>query len=212
MGGDGSISKYIEALYKKGCYLDAWGEYFDKNVWFETAEELGIDLKKLAQTQYDLDTPLPWDFINIGVSKDWFKAEYKKAFEVDANSPRIVPTCQQHCVGCGVCQTLGVKKVMDTPYKASDKAQLILQQEHVDPKLCPKNVKEVFRYRIKLTKTGTLRYFSHLDWQNTFFKSISRSNLKVAFSYGFNPTMKVSMGIALPLFCESKTELVDIDA
>ena len=209
--GDESISKYIEALYKKGCYLDAWGEYFDKNVWFETAEELGIDLKKLAQTQYDLDTPLPWDFINIGVSKDWFKAEYKKAFEVDANSPHIVPTCQQHCVGCGVCQTLGVKKVMDTPYKASDKAQLILQQEHVDPKLCPKNVKEVFRYRIKLTKTGTLRYFSHLDWQNTFFKSISRSNLKVAFSYGFNPTMKISMGIALPLFCESKTELVDIE-
>lgn len=100
---------------------------------------------------------------------------------------------------------------MDTPYKASDKAQLILQQEHVDPKLCPKNVKEVFRYRIKLTKTGTLRYFSHLDWQNTFFKSISRSNLKVAFSYGFNPTMKISMGIALPLFCESKTELVDIE-
>lgn len=43
--GDESISKYIEALYKKGCYLDAWGEYFDKNVWFETAEELGIDLK-----------------------------------------------------------------------------------------------------------------------------------------------------------------------
>ena len=47
--------------------------------------------------------------------------------------------------------------------------------------------------------------------KNTFFKSISRSELKVAFSYGYNPTMKISMGIALPLFCESSTELVDME-
>ena len=39
---------------------------------------------------------------------------------------------------------------------------------------------------------------------------MQRTNLKIAYSYGYNPTMKVSMGIALPLFCESLTELVDI--
>ena len=54
----------------------------------------------------------------------------------------------------------------------------------------------VFRYRVKLTKTGTLKYFSHLDWQNTFFKAISRTNLNVAFSMGYNPSMKISMGVA----------------
>ena len=209
--GDRNLCKYIEALYKKGCYLDAWGEHFDKNIWFDTAQELDIDLNKLAQTQYELDKPLPWDFIDVGINKDWFKAEYLKAHEIDADSPHIVPTCQQKCVNCGVCTNFGVKKVMAKPYKASDKAQSIVKQEHGDPSLCPKNVKDVFRYRIKLTKTGILKYFSHLDWQNTFFKAISRSNLKVAFSYGFNPTMKISMGVALPLFCESKSELVDVD-
>lgn len=209
--GDSSICKYIEALYKKGCYLDAWGEHFNKDVWFETANELGIDLNKLAQTQYDLESPLPWDFVDIGIDKDWFKAEYKKAHEVDANSEHIVPTCQQKCVNCGVCKNFGVKKVLAKPYKASATAQNIVKQEPVDPSLCPKDVKDVFRYRVKLTKTGILKYFSHLDWQNTFFKAISRSNLQVAFSYGYNPTMKISMGVALPLFCESKTELVDID-
>jgi radical SAM-linked protein len=50
-----------------------------------------------------------------------------------------------------------------------------------------------------------------LDWQNTFHKAVSRSGLKVAFSHGYNPVMKISMGIALPLFCESVTELVDIE-
>ena len=209
--GDDSLCKYIEALYKKGCYLDAWGEYFDKKVWFDTAEEMGISLSGLAQTQYSLENPLPWDFIDIGINKSWFVDEYNKAMSIDENSPHIVPTCQHHCVGCGVCQNFGVNKVMADPYKASDKAQQVVIKEPVDPSLCPQNVKEVFRYRVKLTKTGILKYFSHLDWQNTFFKSISRSDLKVAFSYGYNPTMKISMGIALPLFCESECELVDID-
>ena len=33
----------------------------------------------------------------------------------------------------------------------------------------------------------------------------------MVFTLGFNPTMKVSMGIALPLFAESEGELVDIE-
>ncbi len=209
--GDESIGRYIEALYNKGCYLDAWGEYFDKKVWFETADELDINLNTLAQKQYSLDEDLPWNFVDIGVSKDWFKEEYKKAFTIDTHSSHIVPTCQQRCVNCGVCPSFGVKKIMDNLFTASDKGQLVVKQEHVDPATPQHTLREIFRYRIKLTKTGILRYFSHLDWQNTFFKAISRSDLNVAFSFGYNPTMKISMGIALPLFCESTTELVDIE-
>ena len=67
------------------------------------------------------------------------------------------------------------------------------------------------KYRLKLTKTGILRYFSHLDWQNTFLKALARSGLNVAFSQGFNPSMKVSLGVALPLFIQSECELVDIE-
>ena len=90
--GDESIGRYIEALYNKGCYLDAWGEYFDKKVWFETADELDINLNTLAQKQYSLDEDLPWNFVDIGVSKEWFKEEYKKAFTIDAHSSHIVQT------------------------------------------------------------------------------------------------------------------------
>ena len=52
--GDANLCKYIEALYNKGCYLDAWGEHFDKNVWRETAEECGLSLKDLAMQEFDL--------------------------------------------------------------------------------------------------------------------------------------------------------------
>ncbi len=244
--GDRSLCAYIESLYKKGCYLDAWGEYFDKNVWHETASECGISLPELAEKIYDTEAPLPWDFINIGVEKDWFKNEYKTALsvtsnitssneaanqdvtltripnlapldkefyplpEVEGNSTHIVQTCEKACVNCGVCKNLKTRKILAKPFKASDAAQK-LNFEPIDPHTHETDKREVFRYRIKLTKTGILRYFSHLDWQNTFFKALSRTDLNIAFSQGFNPSMKVSMGVALPLFAQSMCEFVDIE-
>lgn len=209
--GNDSLCKYIEALYKKGCYLDAWGEYFNKDIWYETAGELGINLAELAEKEYNIEKPLPWDFIDIGVDKGWFKNEYKEAFNVTPDSKHIVPTCQTKCVNCGVCKNLKTHKVMDKSFKASPQAQAALKIEKEDPKTCKHYDKPIYKYRIKLTKTGILKYFSHLDWQNTFLKAIARTDLNVVFSQGFNPTMKISMGIALPLFAESITELVDIE-
>lgn len=202
--GDTSLCKYIEKLYEKGCYLDAWGEHFDKDVWRETAEELGISLEKLAQKEYSINLPLPWDFIDIGVEKDWLINEYE-----DALKSATSPSCETGCVNCGVCKAFKTKKVMDKFYKGEQEkvnSKQISQNQPSDPPTL-----QTSKYRIKLTKTGILRYFSHLDWQNTFLKAFARSGLNIAFSQGFNPTMKVSMGVALPLFLESECELVDIE-
>ena len=208
--GDETLCKYIEALYKKGCYLDAWGEYFNEEIWYKTAEELGINLAALAQKEYSREEELPWDFINIGVNKDWFVNEYNTAFSSD-NLPEthIVPTCEKGCVNCGVCPNLKTHKVLAKPFKSKHEFKI---EERPDPSDSRNHVQlPVYKYRIKLTKLGILRYFSHLDWQNTFFKAISRTDLKVAFSQGFNPTMKISMGVALPLFAQSECELADIE-
>ena len=210
--GNKSLCKYIEALYKKGCYLDAWGEYFKENIWHETAKELGIDLAELAKHQYSTDEELAWDFIDTGIDKSWLINEYNLAITPcpDATQPSVVPTCEKQCVNCGVCKNLKTHKVIAKPFKASEKAQH-LKIEHKDPTTINGYDKEVYKYRIKLTKTGILKYFSHLDWQNTFFKAIARTNLDVVYSLGYNPSMKVSMGVALPLFAESDGELVDVE-
>ena len=200
--GDISLCKYIEELYKKGCYLDAWGEYFNKDIWHETAKELGINLAELAQKQYSTEENLPWDFINIGVDKEWLIKEY--------NDSNTKPTCEKGCVNCGVCQNLKTRKILAEPFKASENAQN-LKIEIKDPKTCQSYNREIYINRKKKKKTGILKYFSHLDWQNTFFKALSRTDLDIVYSLGYNPSMKVSMGIALPLFAESECELVDIE-
>lgn len=201
--GDTSLCNYIENLWKKGCYLDAWGEHFDKDVWKQAAEELGLSLVDLAEKTFSLEGPLPWDFIDIGIKKDWFVKEYN-----DALASKTSPTCQTGCVDCGVCKNFKVQKILDKPYQAQKDKEINRQNEKKTSHDSPFSP---HRYRVKLTKTGILRYFSHLDWQNTFFKALARSGLNVAFSQGFNPLMKVSMGVALPLFIESFCEFVDIE-
>ena len=214
--GDDSLCGYIEELYNQGCYLDAWGEHFREDIWCDTAKKLGLDLAGLAQKEYLRDEILPWDFIDVGLNKEWLVNEYNDAFKPenlpDAEKPNechIIPTCQTKCVNCGVCSNFKVKKVLAKPFKASAVYKPTPKKDPTDGD--QSNQKPVYKYRIKLTKTGILRYFSHLDWQNTFLKAISRTDLKVAFSQGFNPTMKISMGIALPLFAQSNCEMVDIE-
>ena len=209
--GDERLCKYIEALYKKGCYLDSWGEQFDKDVWKQTAEECGLSLEELAQKEYLLEDILPWDFINVGLDKSWLQSEYQEALKQGCEF-NLQPTCEQKCVSCGVCKNLKTKKVLAKPYIASKEAQEVLNVEPIDvTRVHPDKDIPVYRYRLKITKKGLLKYFSHLDWQNTFHKVLARTGLRMAYTLGFNPTMKVSMGIALPLFAESEGELVDIE-
>jgi hypothetical protein len=214
--GDAKLCDYIYALYKKGCYLDAWGEYFKENVWYDTAKELGFSLENLAQKEYAREEILPWDFIDTGLDKNWLINEYNLAFSPEnmpnaeeQNTCHIVPTCQDRCVNCGVCANLKTKKVMAKPYKSKLEYTPKIHRNPEDGS--QSDLIPSYRYRIKLTKTGILRYFSHLDWQNTFMKVLSRSGLPIAYSRGYNPVMKVSLGVALPLFAESLCELVDIE-
>ena len=69
--------------------------------------------------------------------------------------------------------------------------------------------KDIFKYRLKLTKTDELRYISHLDWQNLIQKIFRRCSIKLVLSEGFNKMPKISYSPALPIFIESYCELVN---
>ncbi|MDD3236730.1 MAG: TIGR03960 family B12-binding radical SAM protein [Candidatus Gastranaerophilales bacterium] len=192
--GDESLCEFIYQLYKSGAYMTTWDENIDFEQWNNLSAKCNISLDELAQRQYDLDEELPWDVIDVGINKDWFKAEYKKAM----NAENTIP-CEFKCVNCGVCKNFKVHKVVDEKYVP--KLKMIEATEQKEP----------HKYRIKLSKENNLRYLSHLDWQNTLIKALFRSGLDLVFSQGFNPTPKISLGIALPIFVESSCEMIDID-
>ncbi len=67
---------------------------------------------------------------------------------------------------------------------------------------------KVYKYRLKLTKYGELKYISHLDWQNLIIKTLRRCQLELVLTEGFNKIPKTSFSPALPLFIESDCEIV----
>ena len=65
-------------------------------------------------------------------------------------------------------------------------------------------------YRIKYSKQGVTRFISHLDTMRAIKRALSRADIPVAYSEGFNPRPKISMGPPLALGCESRCEWADI--
>lgn len=192
--GDSSLCKYIEKLYENGCYLDAWDENFDKDKWYSIAKECGLSLGELSQKTYGTEEVLPWDFINVGIKKDWFINEYNKAMQSKSSVP-----CETKCSNCGICQEYRVSKHLDTNYEPEMSCKISYSSDSIK------------KYRAKVTKKGYLKYLSHLDWQNTLVKGLFRSQLPVVFTEGFNPIPKISLGAALPIFIESLTEFIDFE-
>ena len=102
--GDRNLGKLIYAAWKKGCILDAWDEHFRYDLWLEAMEETGITAKDYAQRRYTYDEELPWDVVDCGVSKEFLKREYEKAYRSEAS-----PNCLEKCSGCGANKLGGVR-------------------------------------------------------------------------------------------------------
>ena len=68
----------------------------------------------------------------------------------------------------------------------------------------------MWTYRIKYAKRGRIRFISHLDVKRAITRTLMRANVPLAYSQGFNPRPKISLGPPLPLGYESNCELADI--
>lgn len=94
--GDRRLCEVIRRVYEKGCFYDAWSEYYNHEKWMETLAECGLSAEFYTHRERSTDEILPWDFIDCGVTKDFFKREWEKA-----KREEISENCKQKCQGCG---------------------------------------------------------------------------------------------------------------
>ena len=94
--GDRRLSPAIAYLADKGVMLDAWDEFFNYDLWIEAFEKCGIDPAFYTSRGFGLDEVLPWDIIDVGVTKAYLRRERDKAYE-----GKTTPSCAEHCSGCG---------------------------------------------------------------------------------------------------------------
>ncbi len=95
--GDRRLSEVLLKAFEKGCRFDGWYEMFDFNKWMEVFQETNIDPCFFATRQREVTEMLPWDFIDIGVNKEFLIKEYEKSLEYITT-----PDCRQECFNCGV--------------------------------------------------------------------------------------------------------------
>lgn len=95
--GDRRLCDVLIKAFEKGARFDGWNEYFNYETWQEALSECNVDGDFYAYRERSYDEILPWDFIDIGVSKRYLISENEKARELV-----LTPDCRERCTGCGI--------------------------------------------------------------------------------------------------------------
>ena len=94
--GDRKLAPAILQAYQAGCIFDAWHEMFHQELWNQAFADNHIDTEFYTSREREVDEILPWDFIDIGVSKRFFIKEWERAKRAE-----VTKNCKQQCSGCG---------------------------------------------------------------------------------------------------------------
>ena len=105
--GDRRLSKVLLRAHELGCKLDGWDEYFRYDLWMQAFSDCGIDPEFYTTRGFAEDEILPWQTINIGVSRDFFLRERALAYQ-----SVTTPDCRTKCAGCGA-RSLSERGVCD---------------------------------------------------------------------------------------------------
>lgn len=94
--GDRRLGAALELACEEDFVFDAWDEFFNYEKWLSIFERTGIDPAFYANRKFGMDEVLPWDIIDCGVEKEFFKRECEKAYK-----EATTPNCREKCSGCG---------------------------------------------------------------------------------------------------------------
>ena len=100
--GDERLNDVIVSAYNKGCIFDSWTDHFDAGKWGEAFADCGLSVSEFAERRFGYDERLPWDIIDIGVSKAFLVKEAEKAGKAETT-----PNCFEKCSACGISEKDG---------------------------------------------------------------------------------------------------------
>jgi len=192
--GDRRLNKVLINAWRSGCRFDGWTEFFNYDRWITVFEASGINPTQFTDGSSDLDRPLPWDHINIGVDRSFLIEEKARAAV-----GKITNDCRTgSCSGCGVCDFESLKPVSFHDHKG------IFSTERPLPE--PPSSETGIKYQVNFKKMKSSRFLGHLEMVKIFIRSLRREGIPLKYSEGFHPMPKVSFGDTLPMGMQSEGE------
>ena len=192
--GDEDLFDTIFSAYRNGAILDGWTDYFKWDIWKSAIEKEGYTINTLCG-EIPTKKKLPWDIIDTGVSKEYLLSEHKRY-----NDGTLTEQCEPNCNSCNVCDK--------RPIKIAERVKLgdIEREERRGKRPSLKTD----RLRFTFTKTESASYISHLDLQRAFHLALRRADVPVAFTEGYNPLPRLTLGYALALGIEGHCEVGEV--
>jgi radical SAM family uncharacterized protein/radical SAM-linked protein len=192
--GDRRLTKALMRAWEMGARYDAWSEHFNLSRWIKAFDDSGLDPAFYLHRQRSLDEILPWEHIECGVKKEFLLRERQRALD-----EKTTPDCREGCVECGVCDHESVSPVLFKAWEPPIAAEGTSSQ-----------TKGAVRYRFVFTKTGQVRYLSHLELARLFIRALKRARIPLVYSAGYHPMPRLSFASALPVGTESMHETLDL--
>ena len=94
--GDRRLSAVLEEAFAEGAVFDGWTEYFNFGAYLKAFEKCGLDFGMYLRER-DEDEILPWDYLDMGVTKEFLLRERRKAYLA-----QCTPGCNKACSACGL--------------------------------------------------------------------------------------------------------------
>lgn len=93
--GDRRLNEVLIRAHELGCKFDSWNETFSMDKWRQAFADCGADMSFYTRER-DYSDLFPWDFVDIGVTKEFLMRENDRAKE-----GLTTPNCREKCSGCG---------------------------------------------------------------------------------------------------------------
>jgi radical SAM family uncharacterized protein/radical SAM-linked protein len=193
--GDRRMGQVIEQAWKNGCTFDGWTDRFNFQQWVRAFDACGIDIGYFSTRPRQVEAPLPWEHMDAGISADFLKAQW---FITHQAGERLLDCRHGDCHGCGVCdfKELRPRVFNQCPQSTGDLAGTEPVQSAEDG----------VWLTLSYSKTGSARFFGHLELSNIFARTVRRAKIDIQYSRGFHPMPRLSFDDPLPLGMASEEE------
>jgi len=209
--GDRGLAAVVENAYRRGALFCSWSDHLRLEPWLAALADEGLS-PDVYHARRDPDAPLPWDHLNVGVTKAYLLAERSRAFD-----GQLTPDCRYHgCRACGVCGGFGFAPALA---RSTEAVRPRLNREVPEwrdrdggdggdgekriPKAAPPEQGDLqhkaVRLRVWYAKQGPAVFLSQLELALLFERALRRARVMPTFSGGFHPLPLVSFGWALPV-------------
>jgi radical SAM family uncharacterized protein/radical SAM-linked protein len=209
--GDERTARAVADAHAAGAYLDAWSEHFVWERWRDALGRAGLGPGDAARPLDPLG-PTPWDHVSCGIDPGFLRRERERALEARPGGACDPAPGSFRCTACGLgCKDPGpLPPVAVEPRPDPARDAPPAEPATGDQEPTTDNAPGLSWHRLLLRKHGPAIWMGHLDFVRAIVLAMRRAGVPVAYTRGFHPGPRLTLGAPLSLGIAGLAEPADV--